>query len=158
MIKEKVLIADDEKDIVSLLGYHLHKAGVEVIPAYSGAEALEKAGTGSPDLIVLDIMMPEPDGFEVCRILRHQGYAPLKNVPIVMLTAKTEVEDKIKGLSTGADDYVTKPFELKELMIDNFVFLSTSPLSVILKKDAINYKMHIPFLNNCQSHIHNNLL
>ena len=117
MIKEKVLIADDEKDIVSLLGYHLHKAGVEVIPAYSGAEALEKAGTGSPDLIVLDLMMPEPDGFEVCRILRHQGYAPLKNVPIVMLTAKTEVEDKIKGLSTGADDYVTKPFELKELMI-----------------------------------------
>jgi CheY-like chemotaxis protein len=117
MIKEKVLVVDDEKDIVSLLGYHLHKAGMEIIPAYSGAEAIEKVSAAGPDLIVLDVMMPDPDGFEVCRILRHRGDAALKNVPIVMLTARAEVEDKIKGLSTGADDYVTKPFELKELII-----------------------------------------
>lgn len=117
MIKEKVLIVDDEKDIVSLLGYHLNKAGLEVIPAYSGTEAIEKVSVAGPDLIVLDVMMPEPDGFEVCRILRQRGEVAIKDTPIVMLTARTEVEDKIKGLSTGADDYVTKPFELKELMV-----------------------------------------
>lgn len=115
-MKEKILVVDDERDIVNLVGYHLNRAGIEVIPAYSGAEALEKAGMGGPDLIVLDLMMPELDGFEVCRILRRRGEAAIKDIPIVMLTARAEVEEKIKGLSLSADDYVTKPFEPKELI------------------------------------------
>lgn len=146
MIKEKVLIVDDEKDIVSLLEYHLHKAGLEVIPAYSGAEALEKAGMNGPDLIVLDLMMPEPDGFEVCRILRHRGEVAIKDIPIVMLTARAEVEEKIKGLSIGADDYVTKPFEPKELIarIENLLSKKRAKEAIESRVKTLEAKLYKP--------------
>ena len=116
-MKDRILVVDDERDIVNLVSYHLGRSGLEVIPAYSGTEALERAAEVKPDLLILDIMMPEPDGFEVCRMLRQKGDAALRDIPIVMLTARSDVEDKIRGLSIGADDYVSKPFNLKELTL-----------------------------------------
>ena len=145
-MKEKILVADDEKDIVNLIGYHLGKTGLEIIPAYSGAEAIERAMEASPDLIILDIMMPEPDGFEVCRILRHKGDADLRDIPVVMLTARTEVEDKIRGLSTGADDYVSKPFDLKELTlrVENLLSKRRARKEFEKKVRSLEEKLHKP--------------
>ncbi len=116
-IKSRILVVDDEKDIVNLIGYHLSKSGKEIIPAYNGAEALEKIKESRPDLVILDIMMPEVDGYAICSTLRQQEDPAMRDIPVVMLTAKTEVEDKIRGLSIGADDYITKPFDLKELVL-----------------------------------------
>ena len=93
------------------LGYSLRRQGYEVITATDGRKALELARKGTPDLIVLDVMLPGLDGFEVCRILRHE-----MNVPILMLTARTEEIDKVVGLEVGADDYLTKPFSMRELL------------------------------------------
>ena len=116
-IKSRILVVDDEKDIVNLIGYHLSKSGKEIISAYNGAEALEKIKESRPDLVILDVMMPELDGYSVCKTLRHQGDPATREIPVVMLTAKAEVEDKIKGLSIGADDYIVKPFDIKELVL-----------------------------------------
>lgn len=107
----KVLVVDDEKTIVKGLKFGLEKEGYEVVAAYDGEEALAVFAEEKPDLVILDLMLPGADGFEVCRRLRRGS-----EVPIVMLTARGEDIDKILGLELGADDYVTKPFNPRELV------------------------------------------
>jgi DNA-binding response OmpR family regulator len=106
-----ILVVDDEKNIVQLARLYLGNEGFQVEEAYDGKQALDKARTLSPDLIVLDIMMPEMDGLSVCKELRKTS-----NVPVIMLTARDDDVDKIVGLEVGADDYVTKPFNPRELV------------------------------------------
>ena len=106
-----ILVVDDEQNIVKLARLYLNKDGYQVEAAYDGAEALEKAKSIRPDLIILDIMMPEMDGLAVCRELRKTS-----NVPIIILTARDDDIDRIVGLELGADDYITKPFNPRELV------------------------------------------
>lgn len=113
-MKEKILIVDDEKDIVKMLSYNLQKEGYRTVAAGDGDEALYLAGREHPDLILLDLMLPETDGLEVCRTLKKD--AKLSPIPVIMLTAKTQEADKVVGLELGADDYVGKPFSVKELL------------------------------------------
>lgn len=108
----KLLVVDDEPNILELLATSLRFAGFEVVTASSGREALEKAETESPDLAVLDVMMPDLDGFAVTRKLRSSG----RHFPVLFLTAKDDTEDKVTGLTVGGDDYVTKPFSLDEVV------------------------------------------
>ncbi len=110
--KKKILIVDDEKPIVDILTYNLQKEGYETVEAYDGEEAINYALTQKPDLILLDIMLPKVDGLTVCKRIRHT----LSNVPILILSAKDEEIDKILGLELGADDYITKPFSVRELV------------------------------------------
>lgn len=107
----KILIVDDERNIVNILKFNLQKEGYTTIEAYDGQEAIEKALNEQPDLILLDVMLPIYDGFTVCRKLRERI-----QTPIIMLTAKEEELDKVLGLELGADDYVTKPFSPRELI------------------------------------------
>ncbi|MGI6334546.1 MAG: response regulator [Saccharofermentanales bacterium] len=107
----KVLIVDDEKNIVDILKVNLEREGYQTITAFDGAQALEMGLTQKPDLILLDCMLPKMDGFDVCRKLRQQT-----TVPILMLTAKSEEIDKVLGLELGADDYITKPFSVREVL------------------------------------------
>ena len=111
MLNKKVLIVDDDRKIVDLVKLYLERDGYKVLCAYDGKEALEQARESRPDLIVLDLMLPELNGLDVCRILRAES-----DVPIIMLTAKTMERDKLEGLDLGADDYVTKPFSPRELV------------------------------------------
>ena len=105
----RILLADDEQSILTLLSYPLRQDGYDVVRASSGAEALERFAESEFDLVVLDVMMPSVDGLEVCRRMRASS-----SVPIIMLTAKTEEIDKVLGLELGADDYITKPFSIRE--------------------------------------------
>src|SRR5207245_2220941 len=105
----RILLVDDERSVQTLLTYPLRKDGYEVVTASTGQEALERFRDGSFDLVVLDVMLPQTDGFAVCRELRARS-----SVPIIMLTAKTEEFDKVLGLELGADDYITKPFSMRE--------------------------------------------
>ncbi len=107
----KILIVEDDRNLLETLAYNLGMEGYNVVTATDGEEALELARREKPDLIVLDIMLPKLNGFEVCRILRKE-----MSVPIMMLTAKSEEVDKIVGLEIGADDYMTKPFSLREFL------------------------------------------
>ena len=109
---KKVLIVDDEKAIVDILEYNLQKESYETLKAYDGPEGLRMAREENPDLVLLDVMLPGMDGFEVCRRLREER----NDVPIVMITAREEETDKVFGLENGADDYVTKPFSMRELL------------------------------------------
>ncbi|MFZ6017673.1 MAG: response regulator [Nitrospirota bacterium] len=111
--KSKILIADDAVDTVELLKKRFHSEGYDTAEAYDGEEALRQVTECNPDLIILDIMMPKIDGYEVCHKLKADENT--KYIPILMLTAKGEVEDKVKGLEIGADDYLAKPFDYKEL-------------------------------------------
>jgi two-component system sensor histidine kinase/response regulator len=111
--QSKILIVDDSEDTVELLKKRFHSEGYDTGEAYNGEEGLQKVGEYNPDLIVLDVMMPKMDGYEVCR--RLKGDENTKYIPILMLTAKGEVEHKVKGLDIGADDYMSKPFDYKEL-------------------------------------------
>jgi len=108
---KKVLIVDDEKTIVDIISFNLEKDGYEVLCAYDGGEGLRLATEGQPDLVLLDVMLPVMDGFEVCRRIRARS-----QVPVLMLTAREEEVDKVLGLELGADDYITKPFSMRELM------------------------------------------
>lgn len=108
---KKVLIVDDEKAIVDILKFNLAREGYETIEAYDGEEGYNKVLTEKPDLILLDVMLPNMPGFDVCRKVREKS-----NVPIIMLTARTEEIDKVLGLELGADDYITKPFGIREVM------------------------------------------
>jgi two-component system alkaline phosphatase synthesis response regulator PhoP len=110
MAGKKVLVVDDDVKTVELVRLYLNRDGYQVLTAYDGVEALRLARESYPDLIVLDLMLPDIDGLEVCRTLRHES-----DVPIIMLTARTTDQDKLTGLDLGADDYVTKPFSPKEL-------------------------------------------
>jgi DNA-binding response OmpR family regulator len=105
----RILLVDDEQSVQKLLAYPLRKEGYEVVPAMDGEEALERCRGQSFDLVVLDVMLPKLDGFDVCRQIRAQS-----SVPIIMLTAKAEEFDKVLGLELGADDYITKPFSMRE--------------------------------------------
>ncbi|MCP5521514.1 MAG: response regulator [Verrucomicrobiales bacterium] len=114
-MKQKILVVDDEPDAVELIAFNLKAAGFEVISAMDGESALRRARQESPDAIVLDLMLPEVDGLEVCKMLRRNSTTA--SVPIIMLTAKAEEVDRIIGLELGADDYVTKPFSPRELVL-----------------------------------------
>jgi two-component system, OmpR family, alkaline phosphatase synthesis response regulator PhoP len=110
----KILIADDEKDLVFLLKTRLESLGFEVVTAYDGIEALQKAHNESPDLIILDVMMPAGDGFKICEKLKSEE--DTSSIPVIFLTAKTLDKDERKGLSVGAECYFKKPFEAEELI------------------------------------------
>lgn len=110
-MKNRVLIAEDEKPISDIIKFNLEKEGYEVITAYDGEDALKKALNEQLELIILDIMLPSMDGFEICKRVREKS-----SVPIIMVTAKEEEVDKILGLELGADDYITKPFSIRELV------------------------------------------
>ena len=114
MVKKKILIVDDEKDIVELISYNLEQEGFAVIKAYDGQTAWERVKTAKPDLVVLDLMIPGIHGLEVCKLIRRD--AATETLPIIILTAKSDQVDKILGLELGADDYVTKPFNVRELI------------------------------------------
>ena len=109
---KKVLIVEDEKNIVDILRFNLQRAGYATEEAYDGEDGLAKARSGKPDLILLDVMLPKRNGFDVCRALRAEG----DNVPVLILTAREEEADKVLGLEIGADDYITKPFSMRELI------------------------------------------
>ena len=110
--KKTVLIVEDEKSIVDILRFNLEKEGYRCLAAYDGEAGLHAAMTENPDLVLLDVMLPKMIGFDVCRTLREKG----NNVPVIILTAREEEEDKVLGLEIGADDYITKPFSMRELM------------------------------------------
>ena len=111
-MQKTVLIVDDEKSIVDILKFNLENSDYSTLCAYDGLEGLKLARQGNPDLVLLDVMLPSMDGFEVCKTLRGEG----NNVPIIMITAREEERDKVFGLELGADDYITKPFSIRELL------------------------------------------
>jgi two-component system alkaline phosphatase synthesis response regulator PhoP len=113
-MRKNILVVEDEKDIIEVLRYYLEKDNYRVHVAEDGFTALEIAEKVVPNLIILDLMLPRLDGTEVCKRLKADER--LRDIPIIMLTAKAEEADKVRGLETGADDYVTKPFSAKELM------------------------------------------
>jgi two-component system alkaline phosphatase synthesis response regulator PhoP len=110
IVKEKVLIVDDEKSIVDVLSYALIKEGFCIEKAYDGRDALHKINSFKPDILILDIMLPELNGFDICRKISFE------NMGILMLTAKNDIVDKVLGLELGADDYLTKPFDIREVI------------------------------------------
>ena len=118
---KKILVVDDEVDVTELLSYNLKQRGFVSQSVNDPKQALEVAKTFKPDLIVLDIMMPEVSGLQVCRMIRQES--TLKGIPIIFLSAKTEEGDRIEGFESGADDYVCKPFSPKELMLRVLVIL-----------------------------------
>ena len=109
---KKILVVEDERNIVDILTFNLQREGYDTLEALDGAAGLRLALDQDPDLILLDLMLPKMDGFQVCRTLREQGRA----TPIIMLTAREEETDKVLGLELGADDYITKPFSMRELL------------------------------------------
>lgn len=129
--KKTILIVDDEQHIVDILVYNLEKEGYNTLQANDGVTAVEIALEQKPDLILLDIMLPKMDGLSVCKKIRHT-----LNVPILMLTAKDEEIDKILGLELGADDYVTKPFSVRELMARIKANLRKAEVSLINNSEA----------------------
>ena len=111
----RIIVVDDEEDVTDLLEYHLKAQGYEVTALQDPIQVFGKVKQTLPDLILLDIMMPELNGLQICRMLRSDE--TLKTIPIVFLTARSETEDRIKGLETGADDYISKPFEMREVLL-----------------------------------------
>jgi two-component system phosphate regulon response regulator PhoB len=112
---QKILVIEDERDIADLIGFNLQRAGFEVLKAYDGLTGTEVAMRERPNLIVLDLMLPGRDGYGVFRELRRDPRSA--SIPVIMLTARAQTEDRIQGLEAGADDYLTKPFSPKELML-----------------------------------------
>jgi len=114
MSSKKILIVDDEVDLVETIRFPLEMEGYTVLVSYNGEDALNQARRESPHLILLDLMLPKLDGYKVCRLLKFDE--KFKHIPILMLTAKTQQKDKSMGMETGADEYITKPFDMEELM------------------------------------------
>ena len=114
MNPKKILLVDDEVDLVETVRFPLEMEGYHVLVSYNGEDALNQARKENPDLILLDLMLPKLDGYKVCRLLKFDER--YKHIPILMLTAKTQEKDKVLGLETGADEYITKPFEMYYLM------------------------------------------
>ncbi len=110
--QKTVLIVEDEKNIVDILRFNLQREGYQTLEAYDGEAGLELAAGANPDLILLDVMLPKRNGFDVCKALRAQG----SSVPVIILTAREEESDKVLGLEIGADDYITNPFSMRELI------------------------------------------
>ena len=136
MDKKKILVVEDEKTIADILVFNLGREGYDTMAAYDGAEGLHKALTESPDLILLDVMLPEMDGFEVCRRVRAQS-----DIPIIMLTAREEEADKVMGLELGADDYITKPFSMRELIARCKALLRRVERAKVIAKNSENEKL-----------------
>ena len=111
-MNKRILIVEDEKNIVDILSFNLSKEGYETLEAYDGEAGLQLALEQNPDLILLDLMLPKMNGFDVCRSLRREN----RSTPVIMLTAREEETDKVLGLELGADDYITKPFSMRELI------------------------------------------
>src|SRR4030043_1452532 len=114
MSPKKILVVDDEVDLVETVRFPLEMKGFNVLVSYNGEDALSQARKEKPDLIILDLMLPKLDGYKVCRLLKFDER--YKHIPILMLTAKTQEKDKILGKETGADEYITKPFEMDNLI------------------------------------------
>ncbi len=114
MSQKRILVVDDEIDLVETVRFSLELEGFEVLVAYNGEEGLNLARKENPDLILLDLMLPKLDGYKVCRLLKFDER--YKHIPILMLTAKIQEKDKEMGLETGANEYITKPFDMDELM------------------------------------------
>ncbi len=114
MSPKKILIVDDELDLVETVRFPLELEGYDVLVSYNGEDALNQARKENPDLILLDLMLPKLDGYKVCRLLKFDER--YKHIPILMLTAKTQEKDKALGKETGADEYITKPFDMNDLM------------------------------------------
>jgi DNA-binding response OmpR family regulator len=115
MMQATILVVEDEEDIAALIAHHMQRAGFKVMVAYSGAAAFKEIEKQLPDLVLLDLMLPDMDGTEVCKALRQKEAT--KDIPIIMVTAKAEEVDRIVGLEIGADDYVVKPFNTRELVL-----------------------------------------
>ena len=122
---DKILVVEDEIPLQETLVYNLEKQGYQVASASDGKIAIDKARSFQPDLILLDVMLPVMDGFEVCRVIRQE-----MNTPIIMLTARAEEIDRVVGLEVGADDYLSKPFSMRELMARVKAMLRTSPAAI----------------------------
>jgi len=148
----KILIVDDERNIVELSKLYLEKEGYNTICAYDGDEAVSLFKSQSPDLIVLDVMMPKKDGWQVCKEIRQTS-----SVPIIMLTAKSDTFDKVLGLELGADDYMTKPFDPKELVARVKAVLRRSDTSSAAKKEVTFHNLSIN-LENYELLINNELV
>jgi DNA-binding response OmpR family regulator len=114
MGQKKILVVDDEVDLVETIRFPLESEGFTVLVSYNGEDALNQARTENPDLILLDIMLPKLDGYKVCRLLKFDER--YRNIPIIMLTARVQEKDKTIGMETGADEYITKPFDMDELL------------------------------------------
>jgi DNA-binding response OmpR family regulator len=114
MSAKKILIVDDEVDLVETVRFPLEMEGYRVLVSYNGEDALNQARKENPDLILLDLMLPKLDGYKVCRLLKFDDR--YKHIPILMLTAKTQEKDKALGMETGANEYITKPFEMDDLL------------------------------------------
>jgi len=114
MENKKILVVDDEVDLVKTIQFSLELEGYKVLVSYNGEDALAQARKENPDLILLDLMLPKLDGYKVCRFLKFDEQ--YKHIPILMMTAKTQEKDKLMGKETGADEYITKPFDMEELM------------------------------------------
>ena len=112
--KKKILVVEDEPNIIKLISFILKSSGYEVVEAEIGAVGLKKAKAEKPDMIILDVMMPKMDGFEVAKKLKADPAT--RNIPILMLSSKAQFEDKMKGIDSGATDYITKPFDREELL------------------------------------------
>ncbi len=141
MGKEKILVVDDEKDIIELLQYNLEKEGYRISCAYSGEKCLENVKIELPDLILLDLMLPEIDGLDVCKFLKNNPQT--SHIPIIMLTAKGEETDIVLGLELGADDYITKPFKVRELLARVKTVLRRTKINIpplSKEKDIIKFK------------------
>jgi two-component system alkaline phosphatase synthesis response regulator PhoP len=151
MAREKILVVDDEEDIVELIRYNLEKEGLKVITANSGEEAIRRASHENPQLIILDLMLPGIDGLEVCRILKRG--IETSSIPIVMLTVKSDETDIVVGLELGADDYITKPFSPRILAArvkallrrkqpkeEKAEVIKIGPLTINLAKYQVNLK------------------
>ncbi len=135
MAKERILVVDDDEDILELIRFNLVKEGYQVVTALTGEEALEQAKHESPDLILLDLMLPGLDGLDVCR--RLKGSTDTSSIPIIMLTAKTEDADIVLGLELGAEDYITKPFSPRVLI---------ARLKAVLRRKRLEDASEIPLV------------
>jgi two-component system alkaline phosphatase synthesis response regulator PhoP len=113
MNPKKILVVDDEVDLVKTIQFALEAEGYQVLVSYNGEDALNQSRKENPDLILLDLMLPKLDGYKVCRLLKFDEQ--YKHIPIVMLTAKTQQKDRLLGMETGADEYITKPFDMEKL-------------------------------------------
>jgi two-component system alkaline phosphatase synthesis response regulator PhoP len=114
MLKQRILVVDDDREVVRLMQAYLERAGYEVMIAYDGQSAVHMLRREKPDLLLLDLMLPDQDGFDITRLMR--GDPTLADIPIIMLTARVDVTDRIVGLEMGADDYVTKPYDPREVV------------------------------------------
>jgi len=143
MANEKIFIVDDEEHILELLRFNFENSGYKVETATNGAEALQKIKADPPKLILLDLMLPGMDGYDVCKEIRKESTT--QNIPIIMTTAKSEELDKILGLELGADDYITKPFSIRELLARVKAVLRRTNSSIVPEKVFNAYNISVDF-------------